>query len=135
MNEVNVLLADREDFKFVECVFAPYTGKQTYTHKTLLKVEVEDFLVVDTPSNGFQVVQVRNVLSPLEVDFDANYEYKWVVCGVDTEAYEKAKELEKSLRKHVNKSKNKRALKNAKEQILEGLDDASREEATKLVRL
>lgn len=132
MNEVNVLLADREDFKFITAVFAPYTGKNTYTYKTLLDVKVDDFVLVDTPSNGYQVVQVREVLSALEVDLEVKFEYKWLIQKVDLEHYDKVIAMEKEVRSVVNKSKNKRAIKQAREAILEHADE---EAVKKLVRL
>ena len=132
MNEVNVLLADNEDFKFVEVVFAPYTGNSTYTYKTVLDVQEDDFAVVDTPSKGFQVVQIRKLLSPFEVDFDVKFSYKWLVQKVDTSGYEQAVAKEKEILQLVNKSKNKRAITAAKEAILESTDA---EAVAKLVRL
>ena len=135
MNEVNVLLADRQDFKFVTAVFAPYTGTKTYTYKTFLDVAEDDFAVVDTPTNGYQVVHIREVLSPLDVNLDVNFEYRWLVSILDTEAYTKAVELEKALRREVNTSKNRRALAQAKADILNGLDTDAVERTVKLVRL
>ena len=132
MNELNILLADNEDFKFVTVVFAPYTGTNTYTYKTLLDVEVDDFVVVHTPSRGYQVVKVLEVLSPLEVDLEAKYEYKWLVQKVDLEHFDKVMATEKEVRAVVNKSKNKRAIAEARAAILETSDEAV---ITKLVRL
>ena len=133
MNEVNILLADNENFKFATVVFAPYTGTKTYTYKTMLDIQVDDFVVVDTPSNGFQVCQVREVLTPMEVDLEVKFSYKWIVQKVDTEQYDKSVALEKSVRAFVNQSKNKRAIAEAKERILGSIDNP--EEVTKLIRL
>ena len=132
MNEVNVLLADNENFKFVSAIFAPYTGENTYTYKTMLDLAVDDFVVVDTPSRGFQVVQVRELLSPMEVDFDVDFNYKWIVQKVDTTAYDEARAREKEILQLVNKSKNTRALKQARKDILDNVDE---ETVAKLSRL
>ena len=132
MKEVDILLADNEQFKFITAVFAPYTGKQTYTYKTLLAVEVDDFVVVQTPNNGFQIVQVREVLTPFEVDLEVKFSYKWVVQLLDLEHYDKVTAMEKEVLAVVNKSKNKRAIADARAAILETTDE---EAVTKLVRL
>jgi len=131
MNEVNVLLADREDFKFVAIVFAPYTGTNTYSYKTFLDLTEDDYVVVETPTNGFQVVKVVKVLTPLEINFEVSYNYKWVVAKLDLTAYDEAVELEKEVLSVVNKSKNKRAMADAREAILDGVDV----DVKKLVRL
>ena len=135
MNEVNVLLADNPNFKFVSVLFAPFTGRNTYTYKTFFDVQPEDYVVIDTPSKGLSVVQVQEVLSPAEVDFDVSYNYKWVVSQIDTEAYLKATELEKKVLAKVNKSKNKRAMKEAQEMIMSGLDADTIAEVKALTRL
>jgi uncharacterized protein YbbC (DUF1343 family) len=132
MNEVNILLADKPGFKFVKVVFPPHTGKRSYTYKTLLDINVDDYAVVDTPSNGMQVVKVVDVLQPMEVDFDVKFSYKWLVQKVDTAAYEELQQTEQEMLAVVNKSKNKRAIAEAKEAILEGMED---EDIKKLVRL
>ena len=136
MNEVNVLLADNPNFKFVECVFYPFTGSNTYTYKTLdPAIEEEDFVVVETPSKGFQVVQVRAIKSPLEVNLEEKFEFKWTVQRICTESYEKCKTVEGEIRKVVNTSRNKRGLEEARKAVLEGLDDETAKAATALVRL
>lgn len=136
MNEVNVLLADNPNFKFVECVFYPFTGVNPYTYKTMNPdIKEDDFVVVDTPSKGFQVVQVRAIKSPLEVNLEAKYEFKWVVQRIDAEDYEKCKTVEAEVRRTVNISKNKRGLEEARKAVLDGLDEETANAAKALVRL
>ena len=130
MNELNILLAANKDFKFVTCIFAPFTGHNRYTHKTLLDIKEEDFLVVDTPSKGLQVVQVRKVLTPLEVDLEVKFEYKWVVQKLDLEHYNKVETMEKEVRRAVNTSKNSRALADARRAM--GIDAVTIAKLTKL---
>lgn len=128
---MDILLADNENFKFVTVIFAPYTGKQTYTYKTLLPLEVDDFVVVDTPSKGFQVVQVREVLTPFEVDLNVPFSYKWVVQKIDTAHYTEVRAMEKEVRVFVNKAKSKQAIEVAKALLV----DSDVDTVTKLVRL
>lgn len=135
MQDVNILLADNEQFKFVKCLFYPFTGQQGYSYKTMLDVEVDDFVVVETPSNGFQTVKVVEVQSPMDINFNTNIKYKWVIQKLDFTHYELSKEQEKALLQIVNKSKNKRAVQEAKTAILENLDSDAAEQIKKLVRL
>lgn len=135
MKDINILLADNEDFKFVVGVFAPYTGQKGYTYKTVLDVEVDDFVIVETPSNGFQIVKVVEVASPFDIDLNSNIKYKWVVDKLDLSHYEKCKEQEKALLQYVNRSKNKQAVEEAKQILVESLGKDAGEEVKKLIRL
>lgn len=134
-NSVDILLMDNPEFKFVSVVFAPYTGKKEYSYKTFFELKEEDFIIVETPSNGLQVVQVRSIIDPADMDFEAGIHYKWVVCPIDLEPYKKAKALEKELRKTVNRSKSKRAMVEAREQIFASLGEEEGKELKALVRL
>jgi hypothetical protein len=136
MHEVNVLLAENPDFKFVQVTFDennfPGTLKK-YTYKTLEKVEIGDKVLVDSPSSGFTVTTVSDVLSPMEIDFEVKYKYKWIVQVIDTVNYDQMVAVEKDLLALVNKSKNKRAIAIARQAILDEHGDDSTE-LLKLVR-
>lgn len=56
---------------YASCVFAPYTGRNSYTYLAdkFPDVAVGDFAVVDTPTNGYQVVKVVGL--PQDVDPNA----------------------------------------------------------------
>ena len=109
MNEVNILLATNEKFKFVQVKFQDeHNSQKRYTYKTTEDVEEGDYAIVFTPSNKYEVVKVISVHSPLEVDFEVKYKYKWIVQVLDTDKYESNMALEKSILAEVNKSKNKR---------------------------
>ena len=135
MNEVNVLLADNPEFKFVTVLFAPYTGTKTYTYKTTMPIVEGEFAIVQTPSEDYKVVKVVEVLTPFEINFEVSYNYKWLIQKVDFAPYEASLELEKSVLALVNKSKNKRALAQAKEDVLMGLGQECADKVKALVRL
>ena len=56
--------------KFVKAVFPPYTGKREYTYSVDFPIAVKDYAVVYTPTNGYQVVQIRSVRIDTVCDFE-----------------------------------------------------------------
>lgn len=135
MQLIDTFLAENENFKFVKVVFAPYTGTQEYTYKTLLDLEEEDFVVVQTPNTGYQVVQVRSVMEPLEADVNPDIRYKWVVQKVDFADYETCKEMEKEVGSRLRKAELRKRQQELRESALEFLTEDERAETAKLVRL
>lgn len=135
MNLVDTFLTDNENFKFVSVVFAPYTGTREYTYKTLLDLQEEDFVVVQTPNNGYQVVQVREVMEPLEAEVQDNINYKWVVQKIDFEDYNACKDMEKQLMKKLKKAEARKRQQELRESASTFLSDEERAETAKLVRL
>ena len=122
MNEVNVLLATNEQFKFVLVKFQDeHNDLKLYTYKTTEDVEEGNYAIVFTPSNKYEVVKVVSVHSPLEVDFEVKYSYKWIVQVLDTNKYESNIALEKSILAEVKKSKNKRLIDRTKNEIFYSL--------------
>lgn len=135
MNIVNAIFAENENFKYVEVVFAPYTGTKTYTYKTLADVAQGDFVVVETPTNGYQVVLVLVVKKPEEVDFDVNFNYKWVVDKVDFTDYQKSVAAEREIKQAVTLTKAKKAMREVRENLYNSMDASTVEEVVKLSRL
>jgi len=131
----DAILSENEKFRFISVVFAPYTGTKEYTYKTVLPLEEGDFVVVSTPNNQFQVVQVREVLDPLEVALDPNVTYKWVVAKVDMTHYDECVEMEKELSAKLRKAEVRKRRQELKADVMEHLTDDERSEAIKLVRL
>lgn len=131
----DAILSENENFRFISCVFAPYTGNKEYTYKTVLDLKEDDFVVVQTPSNQYQVVQVRTVLDPLEVEVDSRITYKWVVAKVDMAHYEECVEMEDQLSAKLRKAAVRKRRAEVKDSVMEFLTDEERTEAVKLVRL
>lgn len=135
MNLVDTFLTDNENFKFVSVVFAPYTGSQEYTYKTTLSLEEEDFVVVQTPNNGYQVCQVRSVMEPLEAELKSNINYKWIVQKVDFASFEACTNMEKQLMSKLKRAEARKRQQELRESAATFLSDEERAETAKLVRL
>ncbi len=133
MSDLNILLAENENFKFVVARFANATN--TYTYKTVLDIEPGDFVVVDTPSNGFQVVEAVEVASADEFELTYSGKLKWIVSKVDTAHYDEVRTMEREANKRLNKAK---AIKSRREHLAaltEELGEDELNEVKKLVRL
>lgn len=133
MSDLNLILAENENFKFV---VARFNGaSNTYTYKTTLDLQVDDFVVVETPSNGFQVVQVVEVASADEFELTYSGKLKWVVSKVDTDYYEEVRTMEREANKHLNKAKRIKARREHLAALTEELGEEELNEVKKLVRL
>jgi hypothetical protein len=132
-NEINLLLAQNENFRFVKCEFP--RGQQLYTYKTVSPVKEGDYVVVETPSTGFQVVKVVQVCKLHEVNLSSAYSYKWVVQVVDDSNYKELLEKEQTAIKLLNDSKTKKLVNDmtAELELQLGIDGVS--QLTKLTRL
>lgn len=76
-----------ETLQTVGCRFKG--GNQIYTYKHRLgELKEGDELVVQTPSNGPQVVTVARVDTVPDLDADSSIEYAWVIQKVDRTAYD-----------------------------------------------
>jgi len=117
MNDADLLLAkENPDLKYVQVLFAPYTGMKTYTYKTLLPdVAVGDDLIVKVKNDTeYKVVRVESILEPLEADLNPNIGYAWVVQRVELPYLEYCLSVEmrvhEQLRKQRNIAKNTEAM-------------------------
>ena len=104
MSDLNLLLAEQnENFKIVKVTF-PNTSK-AYTYKTVLDIEKGNLVIVDTPSSGFTIVEVQEVLPAIETNLDFGFNVKWIVSKVDTEQYDACLTMERAVTKSLNKLK------------------------------
>ncbi len=113
MNNVNLLLSQNSDFKFVGVKFYEQLQRgqmpsldglsnKTYHYKTTLDLEVGDKVIVDTPSGELKIVEVVNIKELHELE-DDKINYKWIVSKVDLEYYHKCKDTETEVKKQMNK--------------------------------
>ena len=131
MQEVDLLLAQNESFRYVECEFK--NGRQLYTYKTLEEVEKGEFVVVDTPQNGLTVVKVVEVLKAHEKK--CNFAIKWVVQKVDMSRYEELNEKEGQAQELINTSKTKKLVEDMTETLEESIGSDGLNQVKKLTRL
>lgn len=92
-------------------VTVTFQGNETrrYTYKSLKEIHVGAKVVVDTPSNGFQVVTV--VTCKKGLDKQAQFEqYKWLVGVVDETEYRRLNDAEKDF---IRKAKEEQAKREA----------------------
>lgn len=74
-----------------------FCGQRAYVYKAPkdMGVELDDVVIVDTPSNGLVTALVVQVDEVAQVDVDADFEYKWVVQKVDRTDYDARVERER----------------------------------------
>ena len=134
MSDLNLFLAENEDFKIVQVNFTKDATK-SYHYKTMLNVEEGDFVVVDTPNNGYQVVEVIEVIPGQECELTFNFNLKWIVQKVETEQYEAAKKMERDAIKVLNKAKYARRRSEMIEDLKDNIGEDAIETVKGLVRL
>ena len=135
MNLTDTFLSENENFKYISVVFSPYTGSKEYTYKTLLDIKEEDFVVVHTPSGKYEVVQVRQVMPPMEALVSPDITYKWVVQKVNLDKYQESVEMEQELRRKLRTAEVRKRREELKESAMTFLSEEERSETIKLVRL
>lgn len=131
MNTIDIILSENANFKFVAVQFNG--TPKLYHYKTTLDLVPDDHVIVFTPQNGYQVVQVIKVVSPFEVP-TAQFDYKWVVQKVDTAAYDQAVETEATLSAELRRIEAKRRLNEMREELKQAFGDEMAN-LQKLVRL
>ncbi len=77
----------QEGYTTIQVQFQP--GQRFYTYKGDLADNIQpgDYVVVDTPSDGYKIVRVHNVDAVPQIDVDADFSYKWIVQKVDPSKY------------------------------------------------
>lgn len=96
-----------EELYAVSVVF-PNVLNRTYDYKSVVPYQEGDQVVVDTPSNGLQVVKVTACSKglPLDVDFA---KYKWIVGRVDMAEYKRLIEAESNFIKQAKENAKRQA--------------------------
>ena len=66
------------------------TRVKEYTYKALESdnLKVGDLVVVDSPSEGFTIVEVTRVDAKPRIELDAPFAYKWIVQKIDRSRYD-----------------------------------------------
>lgn len=121
--EVNLLLSQNPDFKFVAIRFArEHTTElsKPYTYKTLYDLKVDDLVIVNTPGEGYKTAVVSDVLDLYDVDLD-KYRYKWIVSKVDVEEYDRLNNAENQLISSIRRAKTKQTMNDLREELAESI--------------
>lgn len=99
MNPKHIVSLLQGAYTTVEVRFEP-VGK-LYTYKTRLKLVKGDWVIV-VVNHVVKVVEVVNVHAAPRIDFDAPYDYKWIVQKVDFANYNKILEEEEGIKHHLD---------------------------------
>ena len=83
----NIAAILREDTKTCKVTFLDSSSTTEYTYITHLDVKVDDYVVVQTGSNGvLKVAQISGVDDDLEIEPNSDMKFKWVIDIIDIEA-------------------------------------------------
>ena len=104
---------------------------QEYTYKTVLTLEVGDYVAVNVASNNRILPQVTEVHEEPELDPDSEIEYKWILCSVDLTKVNDLIAIELSIVEKLNATKRKRAREQALNLITEEYGIKSLKDLTK----
>lgn len=132
MQEINLILSENKDFKFVGVKFDENAHK-VYYYKTLLDFEVGDKAIVDSPYEGLVIVDVVEVKSALQVD--GNFRYKWIVNKVDLTEYQRLNEQEEKILETLAEYRGSILKKEMYESLKEELGTTKVNQLKKLSRL
>ncbi len=134
----DVIASQNDNFRFVKVRFKHESGAfsaKEYHYKTLdSTIAAGDEVVVDSPTNGFVIVVVTEVLEYYEVE-EQGYNYKWIVQKVDVSAYEELKAKEKAVQKQLAKVNMKARLDNSLSKAAEELGEDNVNSLKALARL
>lgn len=96
-----------------------HTLEKRYTFKTFLDLKPGDVVVVpdNAYNKNYSVAMVNSVDAAPDIDFDADFEYKWIIDKVNMEQYEKVLQTEEAQVKALQKMRAEQVRQTA----LEGL--------------
>lgn len=99
MNTNNMVNCLYENLNAVQVKFNEHSQK-TYTYKTFDHYEVGDKCIVESPNDGYVVVEVVDTDASL---LEANHRFKWVVQKVDDSNYKELNRKEDIAVKEISK--------------------------------
>ena len=120
MNTNQMVNSLYENLNAVQVVFNGESQMITkeYTYKTFEALEVGDFCVVDSPSDGLAIVKVVGVDPSL---LEEDYKFKWIVTKIDLDSYNKLVENEaeavETLSKKIREGNRKKSIELVKEMV------------------
>lgn len=138
MQEINLILAQDERFNFVGVRFKPAFRDQAhnpkvYHYKTIEQFEVGDLAIVESPTDGFVIVEV--VETDCLSQITDKYRYKWIVQKIDSSNYEKHLEMENGVVAKINSMRLKKMRREYEKELQLTLGDDGVEELNSLVKL
>lgn len=123
MRQNHVISLLQSGYTTIQCVYdlsadaKPSGVLRAYTFKTTLELKEDDLVVVPHSTGGMKVVKVVAVHAEPKIDLNANFDYAWTICKVDTSEYERIQKAEALASEELNKAEQKKL----RAQALEGL--------------
>lgn len=103
MTEVDLILSENENFRYLLVDFGKDTGAWTY--KTLdTSIEVDDLVLVPVERNGNKTTKLATVVEIASFEnININIPVKWIIQKVDRSNYDKCLELEAKISERLRK--------------------------------
>lgn len=98
----------------------------TYTYVTNLDLELNDLVVVLATGKP-SVVQVVRIDDGVCIEPNNEIKYRWVICKVETDAFEKLSKENDEIETCIAKAYKKNVKRQFRDVVMMGLDDSSRE--------
>ena len=103
-NQMHEITKQQEGtFYTVSCFFFQDKSNREYTYKVLIdiKFQVGDFVVVEI-NIGYKLVVIKAVHDVPAIDYNAKYEYRWLIDTVALDPYIELRKSEKQLKKQLD---------------------------------
>ena len=128
MNYSTAIFLINEKARAILCEYEPGEEPSSrlkgYTFKTLNpNVKVDDLVIVETGTRqGMTVVKV--IETDVDIDFDSDIQYKWIVGIVNTEAHKALREQEQTAISAIKKAKISKKRKDLKTDLMADHEDS-----------
>jgi hypothetical protein len=101
MNYSLAVLLASDDVKLINCTFDTTGNGKWYTYKTILDVQVGDYVMVEA-NNWYNIVRVSSLWA--DASMDDNINYRWAFAKVDFDELNRLKEKEDEAVKVIRKA-------------------------------
>jgi len=138
MNSKQIINAIDESFYTVGVVYAIKDGLQqgmklyTYKVKKDIDLDVGDIVVVEC-KDELKCAMVMEIHEIIDIDFNSNIDYKWIIQKVDMENYQKQLDVDKSVNEQIKLAEVKKRREQARQLALEIVDQTAIENARKML--
>ncbi len=122
----------RENNSIANDTMETFTSQKVYSYVTDLELELGNMVVVEA-AGQFKVALVVEVDDSVKVEPGHEYQLRWVVCRIDTTAYEQNMKRNKEIEELVQQAYQKNLRRSFAQQILAGVDDTARDNLQKLL--
>jgi len=113
-----------DDYYTVGIIFSTEATAKRYTYKVdkSMSVEEDDYVVV-LADGEYKVVKIAEVHDEIQIDFNTNFAYKYIIDKIDFSTYEKLKERSIVIAKTLTESSRRQLKSELVTNLIEDLDD------------